>query len=307
MADLSPIALFVYNRPEHTKRLLESLNRCDEIRQSEVYVFADGPKPGQELSQIMAVRHIIKNFVQCRKLHLIEADKNKGLADSIISGVTSLVNEYGRVIVLEDDLVLASGFLKYMNQALDYYQDEEKVMQISGHMFPIKIEIKEDAFFLPLTTSWGWATWRRAWDSFDPNADGYEVLQTDAGLRRRFNIGNSYDYSGMLLRQMEGQIDSWAIRWYWSFFKNNGLALFPRETLVINKGMDGSGTHCSDNKENYCNIFNIEFDMQRNFSFPTQVVENKFVLTELITYLKSSSRPFQKVKHSVGRLLAWLK
>ena len=211
----SPIAIFIYNRPRHIERLLNSLAQCYGIEDSDLYIFADGPKEGQDKANIIESRDIAANFDKANSIELITVDKNQGLANSIIQGVTRLVNDYGRVIVLEDDLILAPGFLRFMNQALDRYQDESQVMQISGHMFPVKVKTKEDSFFMPFTTSWGWATWKRAWDLFDVYAIGWQKLLKDGKLRKSFNLDNSYDYTRMLLQQMEGNIDSWAIRWYW--------------------------------------------------------------------------------------------
>jgi hypothetical protein len=141
-------------------------------------------------------------------------------------------------------LVVAPTFLNYMNEALAKYQDNEKVMQISGYMFPLPIQADSDAFFLPFTTSWGWATWKRAWGKFDPEAKAFESLKVNAQKRRAFDLDNSYPYFKMLEQQKKGLSDSWAIRWNLSVFNENGLVLFPRVTLVNNHGFDGSGVHC---------------------------------------------------------------
>ena len=175
---------------------------------------------------------------------IFENSVNLGLANSVIKGVTEVVNKYGRGIVLADDLLTAPGFLRYMNDALDRYENEEKVMQISGHMFDVDIEAETDAVFLPFTTSWGWATWKRAWSKFDPSAAGYDLLREDKSLRHKFDLDGTYDYFAMLERQLKGKVNSWAIRWYLSVFMLNGISLFPTKTLVYNFGFDGSGTHC---------------------------------------------------------------
>jgi GT2 family glycosyltransferase len=181
-----------------------------------------------------------------RSVTVVERATNLGLANSIIDGTTRLTREFGRVIVLEDDLVVSPRFLEYMNRALERYQDEDSAMQVSGYMFPVDVGAEADAFFMPFTTSWGWATWERAWQHFDPAMKAFDALVTNRQLRDSFNLGGAYDYFHMLERQRSGSIDSWAIRWYLSVFMRGGLTLYPARALVRNTGFDGSGTHCVD-------------------------------------------------------------
>ncbi len=241
---LAPIALFVYNRPKHTQQTVEALQRNALAIESVLYIFSDASKSSEAAEAVRAVREYIKGVTGFRSISIVERGGNWGLANSITDGVTRLCNEYGRVIVLEDDLVVSPHFLEYMNAALDRYREDERVMQISGHMFPVDITAETDAVFLPMTTSWGWATWQRAWQHFDPAATGYEKLKRDVKLRRQFNLDGAYDYFGMLELQLQGKIDSWAVRWHLSVFLRSGITLFPRKTLVRNMGFDGSGTHC---------------------------------------------------------------
>lgn len=243
-SNLSPIALFVYNRPEHTKQTIEALLSNPLAKYSELFIFSDAAKSARAIENVQRVREYIATISGFKNIHITERNYNWGLANSIIDGVTWLCERYGRVIVLEDDLVVAPTLLNYMNDALGKYEDNEKVMQISGYMFPLPIEADSDAFFLPFTTSWGWATWKRAWKKFDPEAKAFESLKLDAQKRKSFDLDNSYPYFKMLQQQQKGLIDSWAIRWNLSVFSENGLVLFPRVTLVNNHGFDGSGVHC---------------------------------------------------------------
>jgi hypothetical protein len=239
---LAPIAVFVYNRPEHTRQMLLNLQACEGFSQSPLYVFSDGAKDEKSAAAVREVRCVVNELVGSHAT-VITSSENKGLANSIIAGVTKLIEQYGRVIVLEDDLVVSPIFLNYMNSALDKYENCEQVFQISGHMFDVPaFEGSKEAFFLPFTTSWGWATWSRAWDTFDEQAKDWMRLQDDT-LRNTFNINGAFDYYAMLKRQMQGRSDSWAIRWYWSVFKQEGLVVFPPYSLVDNTGFDGSGTH----------------------------------------------------------------
>lgn len=240
----SSIALFVYNRPKHTRQTIEALLLNSQAKYSDLYIFSDAPKNETAREAVEEVRGYIKQISGFNKVSIVERNTNWGLASSIIDGVTKLCEEFGRVIVLEDDLVVSPHFLDFMNSGLDRYELEEKVMQIAGYMFPLNIQTKEDAFFMPLTTSWGWATWKRAWQHFDPNAKGYELLLKNSDLKRSFDIDDKYPYFKMLESQKKNKVDSWAIRWYLSVFMLKGLVLYPKLSLVENFGFDGSGVNC---------------------------------------------------------------
>ena len=244
---LAPIALFAYKRPEHTLKTLTTLSECTLAQESILYIFCDGPKREEDRENVVKVREIAASRKWCGEVRIVPRANNMGLANSIIDGVSRLCTEFGRVIVLEDDLLVAKGFLDYMNRALDLYSDYLQVMQISGHLFPFGPVCEDyDAFFLPLSTTLGWATWRRAWEHFDVKATGYEKLRTNKCLRREFDLDNSYPYSRMMFDQMSGAIDSWGIRWWWTFFKENGLCLYPRFSLIEHIGFDNTATHATD-------------------------------------------------------------
>lgn len=240
----APIAFFAYKRPEHTRLALESLTKNHGSEHGELFIFCDGPKLEKDIPAINEVREIVKSKKWCGTVNIIERETNMGLANSIITGVTELCEEFGRVIVLEDDLILSPYFLEYMNSALNFYQEDSHIMQISGYMFPVKLRCAEDTLFLPFITSWGWATWQRAWCYFDPDVKQYKGLASDAEQIYKFNLNESYPYFSMLRKQVNGELDSWAIRWYFSVFIKNGLVLHPKWSLVNNIGFDGSGTHC---------------------------------------------------------------
>lgn len=244
--DLAPIAFFVYKRPEHTLRALSSLAQCHLAQESKLYIFCDGIKSPSDRDRVMEARTVVKSQQWCGEVEILEREKNIGLAKSIIAGVTELSNQYGKVIVLEDDLLLHPQFLEYMNHALERYQNEERVMQISGHMFPADFSCDTDSFFLPSITTWGWGTWQRAWQHLDPKLTGYDLLKKNRKLRYQFDLNNSYFYFELLEDLIAGKIDAWGIMWYLSVFMQEGLTLFPRYSLVDNIGRDGSGTHCGN-------------------------------------------------------------
>jgi len=241
---LAPIAFFAYKRPEHTLRSLTALSRCRLAQASRLYIFCDGPKPGQAGDQVAKVREVVASRPWCGEVQILARQENLGLAASVREGVTRLCREYGRVIVLEDDLVMSPGFLSYMNLALDRYRDEQQVMQVSGHMFDARLKTDADALFLSFVTSWGWGTWQRAWCGFQGELEGYQALRNDKALRQRFNLDGHYDYFGILERQAAGLVDSWAILWNLFVFNREGLVLYPVRSLIANQGFDGSGTHC---------------------------------------------------------------
>ncbi len=243
MAQHAPIALFVYNRADHLAKTLAALKANVQASESELFIFSDAAKNDAAFAAVAEVRNTIHRITGFKAISIVERTQNWGLAKSIIEGVTQLVNQYGRVIVLEDDLVTSPYFLSYMNDALDRYENEEQVMQISGHMFPVQVRHDKDAFFLPFTTSWGWATWKRAWAEFDADATEYNLLKDDFNLRKQFDLEGTYPYFNMLEAHFEGKVDSWAIRWYLTVFFKRGLTLFPCQSLVSNTGFDGSGTH----------------------------------------------------------------
>lgn len=247
--NLAPICLFAYNRPWHACQTLESLMANDLANQSKLYIYADGPKENaseKDLNKIKQVRDVIKKKQWCKEVFIIESDKNIGLAGSIINGVTEIVNKHGKIIVLEDDLVLSRGFLKYMNEALKLYKDEKKVMHISGYMFPVQAELPE-TFFVNIATCWGWATWKCAWNYFE--SDPKKLLEriNQRNNLNKFNLEGGYDWHSHLIANCKGALNTWSVRWYASFFLLDGFCLHPRISLVRNIGNDSSGVHCGKN------------------------------------------------------------
>jgi len=254
MAEPAPIALFVYNRPEHTRATLESLARNRLADRSTLWIFADGPPEAAspELRESIArVRRAIRESRWCRHVEICESPTNRGLAASIIAGVSRVCDEKGRAIVLEDDLETSPGFLEYMNAALDRYSDEPRVHQVSG--FNVRMPLLPPAAatgFLRVTTSWGWATWQTSWRHYDDDAAGL-LERVRAKDPVGFDLGGTSFHLEELERNVCGDLRTWAVRWYASVFARDGLALYPRRTLVRNLGFDGSGVHCHDDSSHY--------------------------------------------------------
>lgn len=244
--NLAPIVLFVYNRPWHTLQTLESLKNNELASESELYVYCDGPKENaseQDLIKIKETRDVIKKNQWCGKVNIIERNDNKGLAYSIIDGVTDVVSRYGKIIVLEDDIVTSIGFLRYLNDALWFYENESKVMHISAYMFPLNLKLPE-TFFYNSATCWGWATWKRSWNHLNINAnDLYEKLIIRGELDN-FDYKESFGFIKQLNDNMEGKIKTWAIKWHTTIYLLDGFCLHPNISLINNIGHDSTGENC---------------------------------------------------------------
>ena len=239
----SPILLFVYNRPEHVRRNIQALLKNELAAESELFIYSDAAKDETSQAAVKEVRAFIRSIQGFKKITITERAENWGLARSIIDGVTTQINRYGRVIVLEDDLVVAPHFLQFMNDALETYRDEERVGHIQACDFTHDPSLP-DTFLIKWTGSWGWGTWDRAWKHF--NADG-KALLTELESRKltyTFDFNGKYGYTRMLRRQIEGKNNSWAIRWNASLFLKGILSLNVGKSLVQNEGFDGSGTNC---------------------------------------------------------------
>lgn len=221
---------------------MAALAANDLAQESDLIVFSDGPKDDRDWDRVAEVRRYLGNIEGFHRLEVIERPENLGLAGSIITGVTEVVEAHGRLIVLEDDLVTSPYFLRYMNEALDFYEDQEQVVSISGYVYPVAG--LPETFFLLGADCWGWATWQRGWRIFE--ADGQKLLDR---LRREnltevFDFDGAFAYTRMLTEQIQGKNSSWAIRWYASAFLARRLTLYPGRSLVHHIGGDGSGTHC---------------------------------------------------------------
>lgn len=249
MINLSPIILFVYNRPEHTRRTVEALLNNDLATESELFVFADGPKndaTDEQMNQIHAVREYVSTISGFKSVHLDFAENNIGCANSIIRGITKMINEYGRVIVLEDDIITTKFFLNYMNEGLDFYDSDKRIFTLGSTCNKISIpdKYKYDIFLSCRSVSWGWATWKDRWEQASWDIENYEIIKHPTKRQiRKFNIGGDDMYE-MLLMQMNGEIDAWDIRWDYCIRQNNGYTIIPTRSFSYNCGQDGSGVHC---------------------------------------------------------------
>jgi len=241
--NLAPVAVFAWKRPEKLRTLIESLLSCPEAPETDVTVFVDGPRTVSDIDGITAVERLLSVTVGFRSLRVVKSASNLGLSSSLTSGVSRLVTEAGRVIVLEDDLQVSRHFLRFMNDHLDLYADDARVASIHAYVYPHTDIGLPDTFFIRGADCWGWATWNRAWSQF--NDDGEHLLSE---LRRRrliraFDFDGTAPYEDMLIDQIAGRNDSWAIKWYASALLAGMLTLYPCHAMAINTGEDGTGTH----------------------------------------------------------------
>ncbi len=301
MNSLAPIVLFVYNRPEHTLATLQSLKNNNLAADSVLFIYADGPKNNAsetEMEKINKTRNIIKQEQWCKEVFIIESETNKGLANSIVNGITQVVNKYGKIIVLEDDLLFSKGTLQYFNEALELYEKVEKVMHVSAYTYPIQLNIKDETYFLRNGSCWGWATWKRAWNNFNNNADDlYGKLKKH---KWEFNIdGTHEDFFKQLVENKNQLRKTWAIKWYASIFINKGLCLSPSKSMVKNIGHDGSGTNSSS-----YDIFSTQQLLENTEVVLIPVEENKKALKKIKNFLLHlyPSRK-NKIKHYLKVIL----
>lgn len=239
----SPVIVFAYNRPWHLEQTLDALEKNENVDKSDVFIFCDGMKNQADLENIKQTRLVAKKNRKFGDKIVIEHDKNLGLAASIISGVTEITNKYGKVIVLEDDIVTGKYFLEYMNKALEIYKNNPNVWHITGWHNPTNNINNTDCFFYPLMDCWGWATWKNRWQYFEKNPQ--QLLKTfNKKDIKKFNVdGLVPNKWNQVLGNINGRNNTWAIFWYATILNHNGLCLAPSNSLVKNIGCDNTGMH----------------------------------------------------------------
>ncbi len=284
MSILAPICLFVYNRPWHTAQTIESLKKNISASDSDLYIFSDGSRNDNASDSVNEVRSYIAAITGFKSVNIILRETNLGLAQNIISGVSEVINIHGKIIVLEDDIITHPKFLKFMNDALDLYKNDENVASIHGYVYPI--EGLPETFFVKGADCWGWATWARAWSFFEPNGAKLldEIKQKKA--EKEINYNNSMNYVRMLKNQIAGNNDSWAVRWHISAFLKNMLTLYPGKSFVTNIGFDSSGQHCTTSDVYDPILCDNYYELKK-----IQLVENKNAIKLFEDYFNKTNKP----------------
>jgi glycosyltransferase involved in cell wall biosynthesis len=239
---VSPIALFAYNRPEKLSIAIESLANNELSEVSDLYVFVDGPKSTKDNFLIQDVIGIIQGVHGFKSINLHTSEINLGLANSIRKGIDFVLSLAPTVVVIEDDLIMAPSFLQYVNEGLSRFKDDGRIASIQGYQYPIVPPLQK-AVALRGADCWGWATWKNRWQSsmFDAKKL-YEQIKLQ-NLQYEFDLYGAMPYTQMLKDQIDGKIDSWAICWHASMFIQGCVSLYPAESLIVNNGHDGKGTH----------------------------------------------------------------
>jgi hypothetical protein len=244
LTNLSPIVLFVYNRPEHTKRTVESLLNNTLVSKSTFFIFSDGAKNDKDKQNVYSVRDYIKTIKGFDKIEITEREKNLGLANSVIAGVSEVFKLYHKVIVLEDDMISSPYFLKYMNELLNLFESDWRIYSVTGYTFPIKIpkDYLQPLYLAARASSWGWGTWKNRWEKADWDQNDFQSFFNDKSRVDSFNLGGG-DLTRMLKNSISRKVDSWSIKWTYTHFLNNAYCVYPLKSRIKNIGADESGVH----------------------------------------------------------------
>lgn len=296
--NLAPIVLFTYNRLDHTKQTIKALQKNVYAPESVLYIYSDAPKNEKAAEAVRAVRDYLHTVTGFKEIHITEREENWGLARNIIDGVTKIINKYGKIIVLEDDIVTSKWFLKYMNDGLELYKNNPKVMAISGFTEPIKNDDLPDTFFLPRTSCWGWATWGRLWKDFKRNPEELVNKYTFKDIKK-FNLDGAFDFWSQVVGNYEGKLHTWAIFFYSTVFEKNGLVLYSKYSLSRNIGLDNSGEHCGRDDSLR------EMQMQTvpvHFSTNMRVEESPEISDRFKNFFKHRNQSSSKIRRAIRKI-----
>lgn len=293
----APIIIFAFNRVSSLMNSIASLQQNTEAGESDLFIFIDGPRLNKkgEMQQVQEVRNFVSSISGFKTINCYFSELNKGLGPSIIAGVTEIINKYGKAIVLEDDLVFANNFLSFMNQGLEKYENVQRVFSVCGYSNKIKVpkSYLADAYFAPRSSSWGWATWADRWNTVDWELKDWSAVRTNS---KRFNKWGGSDCFGMLQGWKDKCNNSWAIRFCYSQFVQDRLALFPVVSKDRNDGFDGQGTNCKS-----WSRFKCEFDesTRKDFVYPLTIEINKTILKSFLFYNSSFLRVWSRIMYLI--------
>lgn len=278
----APVVLFVYARADHTQRTLNALAANPEAKETDLIIYADAARHDKDSANVQAVRDVISHVSGFKSVTLQLREHNVGLAQNIIEGVTHVCQQYGRVIVLEDDIVTSPAFLGFMNAALDKYQTEPKVWHISGWNYPISSDQPLPETFLWRTMNcWGWATWADRWQHF--KKEPVQLVDSwNANEIQRFNLDGTCDFWSQVTANHQGKLNTWAIFWYATIFANNGLCLNPTRSFVINIGHDGSGENCGTE-----DVYKTDLENRFNQGWPIELSEHHLAVSLVKDFYQS--------------------
>lgn len=294
------LVVFAYNRPSHFKSVIEQLSRTIGIKDFDLYIFIDGPKNDSDSHKVSEVRLIAEGVNFTKSLSITSSATNRGLANSVISGVSEVLRIHESVIVLEDDIVVSPCFLNFMLEALAKFRNSKTVFSVSGYNYPLRYHESDPNFYLShRSSSWGWATWADRWKKVDWSCTSYEQTKSQKNLIRDFNRGGE-DLFNLLTMQMEGKIDSWSIRFDYAHFENQGFCLHPKQSLVENIGFDGSGTHPAS-KGSFSQKRPV-LEIRDYPSIPDDLTHSKLMQKRFDSYFRPRILSIEYIKRFIYRL-----
>jgi hypothetical protein len=300
MNKLSPIVLFAYNRLEHTKQTLEALAHNTIAKESELFIYSDGGKDEASWQDVFRVREYLQDVSGFKKVTIIEREKNVGLAKNILEGVTTIVNRFGKIIVLEDDIVTSPVFLEYMNNALDFYEEKRKVWHVSGWNYPITSEDTQDTFAWRMMNCWGWATWADRWKFY--KKDPRELIQSFSPYEKyKFDLDGVGGFWSQVVKNDAALMDTWAIFWYATIFQNDGVCINPTKSFVENIGFDGSGTNTGF-RDNYSQGLSTKQEVL----FTEDLEENREIVDAIKLFLLQNKNELSLFSNNLEMMLRQL-
>lgn len=303
--NLAPIILFTYNRLSHTKQTIEALQKNELAKNSELFIYSDGGRDEESWDKVKVIREYLKTISGFKNITVIQRETNIGLAQNIIDGVTKIVNQYGKIIVLEDDIVTSPYFLNFMNDSLNFYEKTSKVWHISGWNYPISNENLEDVFLYRTMNCWGWATWKDRWSGYEKNPQKLISIFSEKDIYE-FNLDNATNFWEQVEKNHNKQMNTWAIFWYAIIFKNQGLCLNPTQSFVENIGFDGTGTNTGPRDNYSSNLSRQNYKIR----FENNLIENKTATDRIKLFFRENENKnltFSKNLNNIFALLSSLK
>lgn len=305
--NLAPIILFTYNRLYHTKQTISALQKNELANNSELFIYSDGGKDEESWNNVNKIRQYLETIVGFKNIIIIKRETNIGLAQNIIDGVTKIINKYGKIIVIEDDIVTSPYFLNFMNDSLNFYEKESKIWHISGWNYPISNENLKDTFLYRTMNCWGWATWKDKWNYYEKNPKKLIEAFSQEEIYK-FNLDGVVNFWEQIEKNHNKQMNTWAIFWYTTIFKNNGLCLNPVQSFVENIGFDGTGTNTGYRNNYSSNVFRINY----NIKFESKLKENQLATERIKNFYKENNKEnknltFSKNLNKIFDLLSTLK
>ena len=299
--EIAPIVLFVFARPDHTRRTLDSLAANFLAEKSDLYIYSDAARNDKDLERVNKVRLMVNSLTGFKSITVIERETNHGLARNIIEGVTAVCARYGKAIILEDDIVTSPYFLDFMNQSLNLYFNDKNVYSISGCTYPAQLSnIRDETFFMRIPLCWGWATWLDRWEKFEKDLSGVSILPKS--LVDYINFDGSCNYFNQAKLNLDGKLNTWFIFWYITLAKNKALTLFPKNSLVENVGHDGTGENCGNSAHFYQSV-----SMRPVFVKKIEILESEIAVEQHRIFFNSLKISFvKKVYGKLNKIFGYL-